>query len=356
MKSVKAVGAVVLVQAVLLTAQSTKDLTTARQLFNSRQFMKAAGIYSALAAISPELAEAHVGLVRTRLGQNNECALVSPAAPNSIRIRKVNAPPASFDIHSPVLRFNASLGKADAGTFQLASGREILLSPAYAKKTGITRVPNSSNSSSKNYVGIADSLRIGSLEFKNCVVRVSESVARGGGIRLPDGILGLGLFADFLMTLDFGKDEIRLEPLGSPRPGEIAPWIDRDATVDRKDFIPMLQLGQELAISIRVNSSEPLLFGLSPNGSPSAVAPEVAKEVLRLPTVVLGGTGPCSVNCVSFELGTQRANAALLPISLARPSFDMGIQLDGMLGTNVLVQFVVTIDARNGFIKFEKFR
>ena len=67
----------------------------------------------------------------------------------------------------------------------------------------------------------ADSVHIGGLEFKNCVVETLQNSgilggeAMGLGERLDfiDGLVGSDIFDRYLVTLDYIKHEVRLEPL-----------------------------------------------------------------------------------------------------------------------------------------------
>src|SRR5262245_36773275 len=72
MTTTKILAAIVFLNITLLSAsQSTGDLPTANQHFNAGRYKEAADTYSALTIVSPDMAEAHVGLIRTRLVMDN---------------------------------------------------------------------------------------------------------------------------------------------------------------------------------------------------------------------------------------------------------------------------------------------
>jgi predicted aspartyl protease len=52
------------------------------------------------------------------------------------------------------------------------------------------------------FVGFADSIKVGGLEFQNCLITVSEK-----GALDDDGLIGADVFSDFLVTIDFPKRE-----------------------------------------------------------------------------------------------------------------------------------------------------
>jgi predicted aspartyl protease len=66
------------------------------------------------------------------------------------------------------------------------------------------------------YSAYADSIRIGGLEFQNCQVRVLDSRSVLDDV---DGLIGMDVFSNFLVTLDFPMRKLMLGPL-PPRPEE----------------------------------------------------------------------------------------------------------------------------------------
>ncbi len=67
------------------------------------------------------------------------------------------------------------------------------------------------------YSAYADSIRIGNLEFQDCSVEVLDSRS---GLDV-DGLIGMDVFSQFLVTLDYPMRKLLLGPL-PPRPGEAA--------------------------------------------------------------------------------------------------------------------------------------
>ena len=102
-----------------------------------------------------------------------------------------------------------------------ASG--ILIDRGIADRAGIkveyqTRIGGIGDQGSKSgHVGIADSIKIGELEFQNCPVEVLERRTVVG----EEGLIGADVFKDFLVDLDFAEQKLRLSELPQ-RPGEQA--------------------------------------------------------------------------------------------------------------------------------------
>jgi tetratricopeptide (TPR) repeat protein len=113
----------------------------------------------------------------------------------------------------------------------------ILVKRSIAEKAGIskvtaTKVYGVGDKGSKNaYVGIADSIKIGDLEFKNCPVEVME----GRSVADEDGLIGGDVFEDFLVDIDFPDEKLKLSELPE-RPGESeAPLALKDDEEDSGD-------------------------------------------------------------------------------------------------------------------------
>jgi tetratricopeptide (TPR) repeat protein len=100
-----------------------------------------------------------------------------------------------------------------------ASG--ILVSRSVAEQAGISKITEQKilgigdQGSRNGYVGIADSIKIGELEFQNCQVNVMESRSVAGEY----GLIGADVFQDFLVDLDFPDEKLKLSQLPK-RPGE----------------------------------------------------------------------------------------------------------------------------------------
>src|SRR5262249_51974924 len=81
----------------------------------------------------------------------------------------------------------------------------LLINKKLAQKAGIETVAASmiggigDKGDVNSFVGYAKSIKIGDLEFQNCLVEVSEKRAIVG----EDGLIGTDVFSHYLVTLDF---------------------------------------------------------------------------------------------------------------------------------------------------------
>ena len=100
----------------------------------------------------------------------------------------------------------------------------LLVSRSVAQRAGLkpfsqTKVGGIGNQGDQSgYTAYADSIRIGKLEFKDCIVEVLDTRHGLGDV---DGLIGMDVFSQFLITLDYPMQKLLLGPL-PPRPGETA--------------------------------------------------------------------------------------------------------------------------------------
>src|SRR5262249_57908332 len=97
----------------------------------------------------------------------------------------------------------------------------ILVNRKIAEKAGIKPVVRTDikgigdSGAAGGYVGYADSIRIGGLEFQDCYVRVMDKRS----VVDEDGLIGSDFFARFLVDIDFQRQKLRLSQLPA-RPNE----------------------------------------------------------------------------------------------------------------------------------------
>jgi predicted aspartyl protease len=185
------------------------------------------------------------------------------------------------------------------------------------------------------YTAYADSIRIGNLEFQDCSVRVLDSRSN---LEDVDGLIGMDVFAHFLVTLDYPMRKLLLGPL-PPRPGEAAavpalktsaadpddssaaaepakgvqqdtlvaqagitaqsgasapaqnnaappvaahgPY-DRYVAPEMKDYTPVYRVGHELILPAAIDNGKLKLFILDTGAFATTISPQAAREVTKL--------------------------------------------------------------------------
>jgi predicted aspartyl protease len=206
------------------------------------------------------------------------------------------------------------------------------------------------------YLSKADTVRIGSVEFADSIVRVSDKKT------FPDidGLIGMDVFSAFLVTLDFPKRMLRLAPLpnylndGEPH--------DRAITPGLKDFTAVYRLGHSLLIPTKVSNSEPVLFIIDTGAGRTLIAPDLARQATKVHRddahgSMKGISGRVKDMYVTDELvlqfaGFRQRNLDMSSFDFSKVSRPNGIEVSGFLGLPLLNLFELTIDYRDGLVKF----
>jgi TonB family protein len=131
----------------------------------------------------------------------------------------------------------------------------ILISRTFADKSGLTKLFKRNIGSIEGSYGLVNSVRIGGVEFENCLVQMIEKE------KFFDyaGVVGTDIFKKFLVTIEFRDRVLRLEPLPRIPPG----FHDRTIGPDRKNFSPVLVFGSSLIVPTSVNNGDPVLFQIA---------------------------------------------------------------------------------------------
>ena len=100
-----------------------------------------------------------------------------------------------------------------------ASG--IVIDRGIAEKSGLRKLSETSvwgigdKGANAGWIGLADSIKIGELEFQNCPVTVMDKRS----VADQDGLIGADVFSDFLVDIDIPGRKLRLSELPK-RPGD----------------------------------------------------------------------------------------------------------------------------------------
>jgi hypothetical protein len=205
----------------------------------------------------------------------------------------------------------------------------------------------------------ADTIHIGALEFRNCMVGVSDTPFAQG----VDGFIGTDVFAPYLVSLNFPQEKLELEPLPhypdeqkSSLPG------DRYLGPGLKSYTPLYHKSQYLLVPVMIDKKDRRLFVLDTGIRLSTMTPEVAHSVsgtrLNFTNSVPSVSGPAlHIYRDSFDL--QFANLSLdhkdhiLEFDPSTIEQSAGMEVAGMLGFDILQSLVIHIDYRDGLVRFD---
>jgi tetratricopeptide (TPR) repeat protein len=296
------------------------------------------------------------------------CRLVSTAAPADIPF--INLAPSHW---SHAFGLAAELNHSST-RLQLGAGDGgLTVYRNVADRAGLKRLSPSQPGGPLGkpvYFASADSIKVGNLEFKDCTVKVIDS---GSPSDDGDGLIGMDVFSDYLVTVDYPMHKVQLGPL-PVRPAEgtapapslrttnpddtgVAPAgvYDRFAAPEMKDYTQVFRVGGSLILPAVINASKLKLFILDLGASATDIAPGVAMDVSKVHEMDLGGPHKAIVAdeiAFNFAHMSQKVNG-VVAADTSMTSKELGMDISGHIGANTFQLLIMRIDYRDGLLKFE---
>jgi hypothetical protein len=237
----------------------------------------------------------------------------------------------------------------------------------------------------------AASVKIGGIEFADCPVQVPASLNSSGRMQVSQdsdlfgGLIGTDIFDRYLITLDYVRHEVRLEPLPrSPSEtipaehldamggdlGSIASANDRYVAPAMQNWTKIYRKNQHLLMPVRIGSPGIKLFRLDTYDLFSAISPQTATEVTSLKRDGAGYLSPDSVpddfdsdskGMKAFKTGSLTLDFAnmrlpfhsMVALDTSYISKDVGVTISGFLGYPELSKLVMHLDYRDNLVLFE---
>lgn len=273
-----------------------------------------------------------------------------------------------------------------------ASG--ILIDRRVAEKAGITRISDSrvggvgDKGSTDSYIGYADSIKIGELEFRDCAVEVLDRRSVLG----DDGLIGADVFEDFLVDIDFPHQKLKLTPLPQPpnapspkmslqteggdpathaksdqanssnQPTTDLEFQDRYIAPEMKGYSGVFRFGHDLLVPTKIGGTVTKLFLLDTGAFNNAISPAAAREVTKVhgdsDVIVKGLSGSVKnvyrADKLTLQFGHLRQeNQDMIAWDLTKLSEDDGVEISGFLGFAMLNLLDIKIDYRDELVDFE---
>src|SRR5664279_2132897 len=246
-----------------------------------------------------------------------------------------------------------------------ASG--ILVGRKGAEKAGLTRISDirlagiGDKGLQGGYVAVADHIRVGELEFADCVVTVSDRAS----VTDEDGLIGADVFSSYLIDIDLPAEKLRLSPLPK-RPDETvapAPRLPKDRYVapEMKGWTPVFHFGHQLLIPTAVNDSKSMLFLIDTGSSLNLLSTRAGRQVTKVssdPNVHVKGLSGTVADVYRADKATLRfshfaqKNQDIVSFDLSKISKHTGTEVSGVLGFELLRMLQVKIDYRDGLVDF----
>ncbi len=322
------------------------------------------------------------------------CRLVSPTASTEIPFIYLMADASHIRAFGLEVRLNdhAARLQIDTGASGLVVSRSVAARAGLKADSKIEMSGIGDQGIKSGYTAFADSIRIGGLEFQNCVVQVLDSKE----VVDVDGLVGMDVFSNFLVTLDYPMRKLGLGPL-PPRPGESTDAnvslktdsaddqdedsagqsqgteasgqatpprgpFDRYVAPEMRDYTAVYRVGHNLLIPAQLNGQKIKLFIMDSGSWATTISPAAASEVAKVTRdrsmEIRGISGEVNkayyVSDLTFRFAhiSQRIEGA--------PSFDtsgisrsLGLEVSGFLGANTLGLMTTHIDYRDGLVKFD---
>ena len=288
----------------------------------------------------------------------------------------------SWGLHVSFNNSDSTLG-VDTG----ASG--LLINRAVAERAGLKPMARvqiggvGDQGAQGGYIAHVDSIRIGSLEFRDCIAEVTDRK----DILSMDGLIGTDVFSSYLVTLDYPMRKFLLSQL-PPRPTDAAGAVatlnteggeqsaslapgsptqpagpqDRFVSPTMKDYSPVFRSGHFLIVPTLLNRKTQGLFMVDTGAFSSSISPSVARAVTKVhggpADSVKGLSGNVAKvsfsEAVTFQFaGIQQQNNDLYSFDTTNLSRSSGIEIAGFLGSTILRQLTISIDYRDGLVKFD---
>ena len=247
------------------------------------------------------------------------------------------------------------------------------------------------------FIGIADSIRIGELEFQNCPVSVIESQSVADG----DGLIGADVFENFLVEINFPGEQLKLSKLPK-RPGQANEQLvlmneedetddpeeattetdanqkgqtknpssatavsgpqDRYIAPEMQSFSRVYRFGHDLLVPTRVGDAPLKLFLLDTGAWTNFISPAAAREVTKVhgdPDMLVEGMSGSvkkvySANKAVLQFGhVRQENQDMVSFDMTSASDSAGAEVSGFLGFATLRLLVLKIDYRDGLVDFD---
>ena len=282
----------------------------------------------------------------------------------------------------------------------------ILVRSDAAEKAGLTRIAEQrigglgDKGQQSGYVAVAGHIRIGELEFEDCVVRVVDAAGPGEN----DGLIGTDVFGAYLIDIDIPGQKLRLSPLPK-RPDEVAaptalnsagetratpednvenggeqrtapppnqtkqanvaanPHLPKDAYVapEMARWTKVFRFGQILLIPTLVDGSKPMLFMIDTGSFTNILSTRAAREVTKVRSdsrMQVKGLSGTVTNVYRADKATlqfghySQENQDIVTLDLSAISKSAGTEVSGILGFEMLRILQVKIDYRDGLVDF----
>jgi tetratricopeptide (TPR) repeat protein len=316
--------------------------------------------------------ERELAMLEQRDSQSaNDCRLMTKVSETHTNLEPLLYDPTHIRGYGLNVKVNGTSAKLMLDTG--ASG--ILVDSKIAEKAGVKRLVDQDihgigdRAAPLGYLGYAEKIQIGELEFQNCYV----DVVPGRDVIGDDGLIGADVFRHFLVDLDMPDGKVKLSPL-PPIPDEPATTAsletqsasvrhlhNRYIAPEMKDYAQIFLFGHDMLIPTHVNGSPAKLFLIDTGSFDDTISPSAAREVTKInqddDVKVKGLNGYVkkvyTANNVTLHFSHfEQKRQDLVTFDLTHISDAAGTEISGVLGFAMLRMLDMKIDYRDGLVNF----
>lgn len=197
------------------------------------------------------------------------------------------------------------------------------------------------------YKAWVDKIVIGDLEFHDCFVHATSSE-----IADVDGTIGTNIFANYLVTVDFPKGKLRLEPL---------PAAAGDKPRDESDsFSQAFNFGHLLLMPTDVGKKATGLFVVDTGANINTISPDLGRSVPNMRSFnvpMSGASGQAMSTSIADDTTlrfakVRKTGERISTVDLHSISKDLGVEVSGQIGFSAMEEMKLLINYRDGFVAF----
>jgi len=248
------------------------------------------------------------------------------------------------------------------------------------------------------YTALADRIRIGELEFQDCMVSVSDK----GSVADEDGLIGADVLGAYLIDLDLPGMRVKLSPLPKRPEQTVAQKslnsegeeqanaeqkeesVNEQTSIDQKsspptsnptrnrpkdryvapemlDWTKVFRFGHSLLVPTSVNNSKDMLFGLDTGAFENILSVRAGRQVSKVSSEdgvrihgLNGEVNKVYSSKTALAFGHLRQpNLDIFTLDLSNLSRHTGVEVSGFLGFGMLRVLEVELDYRDGLVDFK---
>jgi hypothetical protein len=280
----------------------------------------------------------------------------------------------------------------------------IMVSRVLAEKAGLRRISAAhyggfgDKGLQNGYMALADHIRIGELEFQDCVVSVSEKRS----VADEDGLIGADVFGGYVVDIDLPGLQLKLSPLpkrpedivapkslnseaeeqanaeekedGASEPDSKQPTPstselksarrlpkDRYIAPEMANWTKVFRFGHMILVPTFVNESPAMLFGLDTGAFANILSLREGRQLGKVNSEdrlrVRGLNGEVnkvySAKAILRFAHLRQPSMEVVTLDLSTQSRRLGTEVSGFLGFAMLRLVEIKLDYRDGLVDFE---